>query len=136
MAWGYSPRPVVKARRASLDKRKSKSLGILLVFSGACAGLLAFGIMSQVLGPSEVQEPESMMLRVDEEESETSELLIVPEENYEKGEDTLKRKYRVFWKKPSGAAPQSQKNTWEQDQEEKRRKKEPDKSGSWDEMPG
>ena len=134
MAWGYSPRPVVKVRKATLDRSKSKSLGILLLFVGASAGLLAFGIMSQVLDRSDVPEQDSLMLKVDGEESENPELLIAPKEGVE-GENAVKRKYRVYWKKPSGPAAEWQKSTWEQDQEKQKRERTPDKMGDWDQAP-
>ncbi len=132
MAWGYSPRSVVKARKASLDTRRRRSPAFLLVLVGASASLLVFGIVTQVLAPSEPQEQEDMMIRVDEGAPEGPELLISPEREYEKGEDTLNRKYRIRWKKPAAAAPQPQRSTWEQDQERMRREREPKEEGPWD----
>lgn len=69
MAWGYSPRPVVKSREASLDSRR-KGPGFLLIIVGICASLFVFGLVTEILKSTEQTGQDSLMIKLNDSDSE------------------------------------------------------------------
>ena len=122
MAWGYSPRPVVRGRETSLGKEASKGPGFLLVLVGICACVFVFAIVSEVLSSSPPQQQEEVMIRLNGDIQEEQELLVKPDSKWEKGEGVMERKYRILWKKSKETRPET--SSWERDQQEKRAQQE------------
>jgi hypothetical protein len=136
LAWGYSPKQVVKHRAASFDKSASKGPGYLLIVVALLAGIVVFGIVSEILGTPGAQGTESLMIQLNGGEKEEADLLIDAQTEWATTEDSIDRGYRVLWKKPAEIEqPGEDALLWEKDRArkvEEEGRKGPD---SWDEVP-
>lgn len=134
MAWGYSPRRVVKWRETRLETEKKKGPGFLLVLVGICAAIFVFGLVSEIMRPGEKEKQEDLMIRINGDVKEEQDLLVKPNSDWDKTEGSLDKKYRILWKKPGDSGPPVV-DSWEQTQKEKQRREQVKEEGNWDENP-
>ena len=134
MAWGYSPRRVVKWRETRLETEKKKGPGFLLVLVGICAAIFVFGLVSEIMRPGEKEKQEDLMIRINGDVKEEQDLLVKPNADWDKTEESLDKKYRILWKKPADTGSPVV-DSWEQTQKEKQRREQVKEEGNWDENP-